>query len=120
MTNRRINVPLLVQMQEGDQFVVADPASIRNGALVDADGNSHLRGPMVAATWMTIPSIFRLRITGTGTVTIDARDSLGNITLAVHVAVATAATDQIEFPYAGDDAVQIRATLGGTTTCEVI
>jgi len=79
-----------------------------------------LRGPMVAATWMTIPSIFRLRITGTGTVTIDASDSLGNITLAVHVAVATAATDQIEFPYAGDDAVEIRATLGGTTTCEVI
>ncbi len=89
------------------------------GSLLRGD-SSYLRGPMVAAAWMTVPSIFRLRITGTGTVTIDARDSLGNITTAVHVATATAATDQIEFPYAGDDAVETRATLTGTTTAEVI
>jgi hypothetical protein len=52
---------------------------------------------------------------------MDSRDSLGNITLLTFpLTTYTGATDTIEFPYAGDDAVTIRVTLTGTLTCEVI
>ena len=87
--------------------------------LVGPDGPV-LYGQMVSNVWMKIPSIFRLRMTGTGTVSIDAKDSLGNITASVASYTVSAATDQIEFPYAGDDAVAIRATITGTCTVEVI
>ena len=87
--------------------------------LVGPDGVI-LYGQMVSGAWMKMPSIFRLRLTGTGTVTLDAKDSLGNITSAVDTYTVSGATDQIEFPYAGDNAVAIRATLTGTATAEVI
>lgn len=87
--------------------------------MVGPDG-AVLYGPMTSGTWMKCPSIFRLRLTGTGTVTIDSRDTLGNITTGVASYILSGATDQIEFPYAGDDAVAIRATLTGTATAEVI
>lgn len=96
---------------------------------VDASGNvTGLSGPdgpvlygqMVSGQWMKCPSIYRLRLTGTGTCTLDAKDSLGNITLGIASYTVSAATDQIEFPYAGDNAVAIRATLTGTCTTEVI
>jgi len=92
-----------------------------NGAtvLVGAGGATILRGPLADGVWATIPSIFRLRLTGTGTVVIDSKDSLGNITTGVASYTVSGATDQIEFPYAGDNAVMIRATLTGTTA-EVI
>jgi hypothetical protein len=79
-----------------------------------------LYGQMVSGAWMKMPSIFRLRLTGTGTVTIDSKDSLGNITSAVATYIVSGATDQIEFPYAGDNAVAIRATFSGDITVEVI
>lgn len=88
--------------------------------LVGPDGASVLVGPLQNNVWMRIPSIFRLRLTGTGTCTLDARDSLGAITLAFATYTASAATDQIEFPFAGTSAVEIRATLTGTCTAEVI
>jgi hypothetical protein len=92
-----------------------------NGALVDGAGISFLRGSLASGVWMTPPSMFRLRITGTGTLQMDSRDSLGNITLATFpLTTYTGETDKIEFPYAGDDAVAIRVTLTGTLTCEVI
>jgi len=70
--------------------------------------------------WNNCPSIFRLEMTGTGTVTIDSKDSLGNITLNVYTVTLTSATNEIGFPYAGDAAVSIRATLTGTATAKVI
>lgn len=88
--------------------------------LVDGAGNAFLRGALTSGEWTTIPSIFRLRLTGTGTVVMDSRDSLVVETLAVESYTVTDATDQIEFPYAGDNAVAIRVTLTGTTTAEVI
>lgn len=90
-------------------------------SLVAGDGNTFLRGAVTSGAWMTPPSIFRLRITGTGTMQMDSRDSLGNITLSTFPLTSyTAETDKIEFPYSGDDAVSIRVTLTGTLTCEVI
>jgi hypothetical protein len=75
---------------------------------------------LISGAWARCPSIFRLRLTGTGTCSIDAKDSLGNETLAVVSYTVAGATDQIEFPYAGDDAVQIRANLTGTCKVEVL
>lgn len=91
-----------------------------NTVLVGSDGNSVFKGPMESGVWFSTPSIFRLRLTGTGTVTLDAKNSLGTITLAVSSYTLASATDQIEFPYAGDNAVAVRATLTGTATAEVI
>lgn len=90
------------------------------GTALTVNGVSFLRGTMANGVWMIVPSIFRLRLTGTGTCTVDARDALGNITTDVASYTVSGATDQIEFPYAGDDAVEIRATLTGTCTAEVI
>ena len=90
-------------------------------SLVSGDGSSFLYGPVTSGTWMKVPSLFRLRITGTGTLQMDSKDSQGNITLATFPLTSyTSETDKIEFPYAGDDAVTIRVTLTGTLTCEVI
>jgi hypothetical protein len=83
-------------------------------------GGSAILGSMTSGSWMKVPSIFRLRLTGTGTCTLDARDSLGNITPGIASYTASNATDQIEFPYAGNNAVEIRATLTGTCKAEVI
>lgn len=83
-------------------------------------GGTALYGQMTDGSWMKCPPIFRLRLTGTGTVTLDAKDALGNITTGVASYTVSGATDQIEFPYAGDNAVAIRATLTGTATAEVI
>lgn len=89
-------------------------------SLVDGGGNAFLRGALTSGEWTTIPSIFRLRLTGTGTAVMDSRDSLGNVTSAVSSYSLSGATDQIEFPYAGDNAVAIRVTLTGTAAAEVI
>ena len=104
----------------GGMVPLKKDASGNPTSLVDGDGNAFLRGAVASGEWMTPPSIFRLRLTGTGTATMDARDSLGNITSAVAVFTANGATDQIEFPYAGDNAVAIRFTLTGSVTVEVI
>ncbi|MCA9280385.1 MAG: hypothetical protein KDA34_14950 [Phycisphaerales bacterium] len=89
-------------------------------SLVDGAGNAFLRGALTSGEWVTIPTVFRLRLTGTGTVVMDARDSLGVETAAVESFIIEGATDQIEFPYAGDNAVAIRITVTGTATAEVI
>lgn len=102
-----------------ERFVRGSTDASGNTVLVGADG-SVLRGPMATGVWMTVLSVFRLRLTGTGTVTLDSKDSLGNITTGVASYTVSGATDQIEFPYAGNNAVAIRATLTGTATAEVI
>lgn len=88
--------------------------------IAGADGGGVLAGPAISGAWFKTPSIFRLRFTGTGTATLDSRDSLGNITVGVNSYTLSGAVDQIEFPYAGDNAVNIRVTMTGNVTCEVI
>jgi hypothetical protein len=85
------------------------PASVSGGGL-----------PLTSGAWAGVPSIFRLRLIGTGTVTVDAQDRLGAITTGVASYSPSAATNQIEYPYLGDGATQIRATLTGTAAAEVI
>ena len=77
-------------------------------------------GVLTSGQWQWVPSIFRLQMTGTGTVTLDSRDALGNITTGVYTVTLSGATNEIGFPYAGDAAVSIRATLTGSATAKVI
>lgn len=79
-----------------------------------------LFGPMISGMWMKVPSLFRLRLTGTGSCVIDSRNRLGVVTNAIATYSPSGATNQIEYPYPGEDAAEIRATLTGTTTVEVI
>ncbi|SCX94536.1 hypothetical protein SAMN05216420_101410 [Nitrosospira sp. Nl5] len=70
--------------------------------------------------WKQVPSLFRLLLKGTGTCTVDARNTAGTITAGLYIYTAAAATNQIEYPYLGADAIEIRVTLTGTCTAEVI
>ncbi|WP_069337158.1 hypothetical protein [Sphingobium yanoikuyae] len=77
-------------------------------------------GPLQNGTWKRIFSLPRLLLSGSGTVTIDARNRSGTVVLAVETYTLTAASGQIEYPYFGDDAVEVRATITGTATAEII
>jgi hypothetical protein len=77
-------------------------------------------GPLIAGAWKRIFSLPRLLLSGTGTVTIDARNRAGTVAPAVATYTLTAANGQIEYPYFGDDAVEVRATFTGTATAEII
>lgn len=90
------------------------------GGLDISAGLPMLMGDLTSGEWFPVGSIFRLLMTGTGTVTLDSKDALGAITTSVYTVTLTGATNQIGFPYAGDAAVQIRATLTGTATAKVI
>ncbi len=93
---------------------------LTGGITISAGGSGALMGPLVSGQWFPVGSLFRLLMTGTGNVTIDSKDALGTITTSVYTTTLTGATNEIGFPYAGDAAVQIRATLTGTATAKVI
>ncbi|HEX7856030.1 MAG TPA: hypothetical protein VF503_20295 [Sphingobium sp.] len=99
-----------------------------NGEVPDGDLDTVLanRGvvslaPMKSGNWVRVPGLFRLRLSGTGTVTIDAGNSAGEITEAVEVYTMTAEGDaRIDFPFFGTDVTHLRATITGTAHCEVM
>ena len=84
------------------------------------DFSGKLAGNLADGEWFNPPSVFRLLLNGTGTVTIDSKDAAGTITTGVYSITLSSAVNQIDFPYAGDSAVQIRATLTGSATAKVI
>lgn len=88
-----------------------------NGAMSPAAGGSFR---VTSGSWFSAPSIFRLRLTGTGSISVDAQNALGVITVGVFSTAANSATNQIEFPYLGDDATQMRVNITGSVTVEVL
>jgi len=76
--------------------------------------------PLPSGTWTSVPSISRLALSGTGTVTIDAKNLAGSITSSVVSYTVSGATNQIKFPFYGSDTVQICATYTGSASAEVI
>lgn len=85
-----------------------------------ARGQTTWNGVSFSGQWLSAPSIFRLRLVGTGTITVDSRDRLGAITTAVETYTISSATNQIEFPWLGDGAVEMRVTYPATATVEVL
>jgi hypothetical protein len=79
-----------------------------------------VNGLAVAGAWMR-PSIpLRIRIVGTGTLSMDARDAAGTVTLAVFSVSYAMAADAVEWPYPGDTARQVRFIFPPTMTVEVL
>lgn len=77
-------------------------------------------GSIVSGAWIKVTNLVRLRITGTGTITIDLKDSLGNITITAETIVASNETDRIEYPFIGNDTIYIRVNITGSATAEII
>ena len=69
--------------------------------------------------WKQAPSLFRLLLKGTGTCLVESRNTEGTVATVITY-TAAAATNQIEYPFLGADAIEIRVTLTGTCTAEVI
>lgn len=75
---------------------------------------------VVPGQWRGFPGVtMRLRMTGTGTVTMDSRDAAGNVSSAVYTA-SVAGAELVDYAYPGDNAVQIRITFTGSAAAEVI
>ncbi len=77
-------------------------------------------GVLADGQWKRTSGLPRLLLNGTGTVTIDARNRAGTITEGVFEATISGASDQIDYPFFGNDAVEVRATLTGTATAEIV
>lgn len=99
---------------------------INNGDLGPAirakinDAIAYLPNMLVSGEWKPFTSWPRLLLNGSGTVTIDSRNRAGTITTGVFAQTLSGATNEIAFPYFGDDAVEIRATLTGTAVAEIL
>lgn len=95
---------------------------VSRGAAKYVTGNPSVRRaePLISGVWAHAPSVFRLLLVGSGVAIVDARDVLGNVDAAVATFTANDATNQIEFPYLGDDAVELRVTFPSTLTVEVL
>ena len=96
------------------------------GSKLDKDeGDANMRALNIYskiknADWRFIPSIFRLYMTGTGTISIDAKNPNGVVTTAVYTASLSNANGEVLYPFIGNDASQMRINLTGTLTGEVI
>jgi hypothetical protein len=109
--------------------VAGDPTPDRNltfnptNGITDPASAAAVRGASFALTsgvWTLAPTISRLRLVGTGALSIDSRDRAGTVSTAVFTGSYSGAAGTIEFPYYGDAAVQIRATFPNTLTVEVL
>lgn len=99
-----------VVSRDGDFIRLLDPS----GQVVGGAGQ------LANDQWRSAPTISRLRIVGTGSVSIDSRDRAGNVSAGVFSGSYSATPETIEFPYYGDAAVEIRATFPATLAVEVI
>ena len=84
--------------------------SLDLGITADNDFEHIYSGLLTDGVWTTYHSFYRLRLTGTGTVTIDAIAGDGTITNNVESYTITNETDLIVYPFPGASAVKIRVT----------
>lgn len=126
MANIKISqLPVASTPLTGDELVPVVQGGATEQTTVDqfilaARGQTTWNGVSFSGQWISAPSIFRLRLVGTGTITVDSRDRLGAITTAVETYTISSATNQIEFPWLGDGAVEMRVTYPATATVEVL
>lgn len=89
------------------------------GTLTAAEAEA-IQRTVTSGAWRGFPAVtMRLRMAGTGTVTMDSRNLAGTITSGVY-SYSPSGSTFVDYAYPGDDADAIRITLTGTATCEVI
>jgi hypothetical protein len=77
-------------------------------------------GPLKSGEWTPVPTISRLRITGTGTLVIDSINRARVVSTNVFTGSYSNTPETIEYPYYGDSAVEARATFPATLNVEII
>jgi hypothetical protein len=70
--------------------------------------------------WRAVLPFARLRLSGTGTITIDARDASGTVTTAVWSTTLAGSNGTIFYPFFAASAVAIRAAVTGNVYAEII
>lgn len=70
--------------------------------------------------WVPISSLFRLRLSGIGSVILDSKDIDQVVSEGVAEFSSDSSASKIEFPYPGAGAVQIRANITGNLTVEML
>lgn len=78
-----------------------------------------INGPIISGEWVSVPALFKLLLNGTGDFVFDARDADGVITNVISTTLS-ATVNRVDFPYAGDAAMAVRASFPNTITCEVL
>lgn len=74
-------------------------------------------GPLKNGEWVKLPAMYRILLDGIGTLTIDTRTRDGTITTNVATYSPTGPAE--DYPFF-DDAYEVRATLTGTATAEIV
>lgn len=109
-------------LREGSPLLY-DEATDRVIGVKNADGTESIfgnpPGRLVSGRWVSPPSLFRLRLVGTGVVEVYAKDGLGTVTNVASLS-AIGAINQIEFPYLGDAAVDMLCVFPNTVSVEVL
>jgi hypothetical protein len=126
MANIKISqLPVASTPLTGDELVPLVQGGATERTTVDqfinaARGQTTWTGTSYSGEWISAPSLFRLRLIGTGTVTVDARNRLGTVTTAAETYAISGATNQIEFPFLGNDAAEMRVNYPNTVNVEVL
>lgn len=99
--------------------------SAKGAKLTKEEGDANQRAlniysRITSGEWRYAPPIFKIYISGTGTITIDAKNPAGTITTAAYTNTLTSANGEVLFPFVGNDTTQMLITLTGTLTGEVI
>jgi hypothetical protein len=77
-------------------------------------------GIQTSGTWIKANPIARVSVTGTGVLSMDSRSRAGTVTSATFTASYAGAAGAIDWPYPGDDAIEVRFTFPTTLAVEVI
>lgn len=104
----------------GASETAAAQSALAAQMIADSIARYAIAGPLISGEWRVITGRPRVQLTGTGTVTFDSRTSAGDVSSAVETYAATGAQDLIRYPYFGDAAVEVRATITGTLLVEII
>lgn len=98
----------------------AAQATADGAASSAATARTFLPGALASGVWKPCTGLPRLLLNGTGTVTIDARNRAGSVTSAAYTTTLASAVNQIDFPFFGDDAVEVRAAYTGSASAEIV
>jgi hypothetical protein len=97
-----------------------DLDSTSQAAILGVASKAPLTNTMASGTWYPATTIMRLILNGSGTITIDAMDIVGNITAGVYTNTISGSINDIDFLYAGLGAVKIRASYTSTAIVSAI